>query len=141
MRKGNNVICKICGKTIKPGGIGGHLRLAHRINDVRDVRDVRGEVRRDAREQYANSLLLYKKEENRKDTNPTAEKQEPAFIREANILQKKFRLISSLKALTENRLDEMMKDYVLNNNSSDCYLQKHKVLDNYWCCWVWRRRP
>ncbi len=146
MRKGKNKICGICGKTIKPGGIGGHLRLAHAVSDVREVRgevrDVRGdvpEVSGDAREEQQGDYTKHR-EIIERYKEPSAANQEPDYLLEANLLQKQFRLIHSIKAPNENRLDEMMRDYVLNNNSSDCYLQKHMVLENYWCCWVWERR-
>lgn len=45
MRKGKNRVCSICGKLIRPGGMGGHVRLAHEITViVKHVRDIRGEV-------------------------------------------------------------------------------------------------
>jgi hypothetical protein len=109
------------------------------INDVRDVRGEVPEVRRDSRERSANSLLN-KKEENIIYMKPPAQNREPDYLREANLLQKRFRLINSIKAPNENKLDEMMKEYLLNSNSSDFYSQKHKVTDNYWCCWIWKRR-
>lgn len=47
MRKGKNRVCSICDKLIRPGGMGGHVRLAHGIKVktiVKYVRDVRGDV-------------------------------------------------------------------------------------------------
>lgn len=47
MRKGKNRVCSICAKLIRPGGMGGHVRLAHGTTVktiVKNVRDVRGDV-------------------------------------------------------------------------------------------------
>ncbi|MDP3003627.1 MAG: hypothetical protein Q8N38_10925 [Bacteroidales bacterium] len=51
MRKGKNRVCSICGKLIRPGGMGGHVRLAHGITViVKHVRDIRGDVPADVRD-------------------------------------------------------------------------------------------
>jgi len=47
MRKGKNRVCSICGKLIRPGGMDGHVRLAHGITEkiiVKHVRDIRADV-------------------------------------------------------------------------------------------------
>ena len=49
MRKGKNRVCINCGKLIRPGGMGGHVRLAHGIT-VMNVRDIRGDVPADVRD-------------------------------------------------------------------------------------------
>jgi len=50
MRKGKNRVCSICGKLIRPGGIGGHMRLKHGIKVktiVNHVSDIRGGAQSD----------------------------------------------------------------------------------------------
>jgi hypothetical protein len=42
----------VCGKKIAPGGMGGHMRLKHGIvvkTVVRDIRDIRGDIRDNVR--------------------------------------------------------------------------------------------
>jgi|SRR5450830_895347 len=47
MRKGKIRICDVCGKKIQPGGMGGHLRLAHGLvvtNIVTPIPQVTGDI-------------------------------------------------------------------------------------------------
>jgi hypothetical protein len=47
MRTGKTRICEKCGQVIQPGGMGGHLRLAHGIKIktvVKQIRQVHNEV-------------------------------------------------------------------------------------------------
>ena len=48
MRKGKNRVCSICGKIIHPGGMGGHIQLAHGIIYIR-VCEKSGEARGETR--------------------------------------------------------------------------------------------
>lgn len=58
MRKGKTRICKLCGKVIQPGGMGGHMALAHEVRvktiikarEAGEVRDEAGETRGETRE-------------------------------------------------------------------------------------------
>lgn len=141
MRRGKNTICGICSKIIKPGGIGGHMRLAHGIRDLGEKRfetsQVSGDVCRDVRQNEYEVAAIKFPYKGKIINESSSNDNEPEYKRLANHLRKNYRLIHSIKAQSENQLDDKMKIYISNNNMSNCYLQKHKVTENYWCCWVW----